>query len=182
MDHFAKIGPDSSFFLSRRLTVHWGYMRRIIWQRDRNFISYMKEARLRVSMDHVPALQQVPSLLCCFLSLLQEVSERSTMKYCCRKPWRGRKGWHCTQLFFIEAQLMESLWVTTCTTMWAGKTCGGGEHIPSSAEIVCCWKGERMIAEEGYVISCALCGVVRCDKQPGALEPALRTSREIVRQ
>lgn len=66
--------------------------------------------------------------------------------------------------------------------MWAGKTCGGGEHVLTSAEIVCCWEGKRMIAEEGYVISCALCGAVRCDKQPGALEPALRTSREIVRQ
>lgn len=39
-----------------------------------------------------------------------------------------------------------------------------------------------MIAEKGYVISRASCGVVRCDKQPGVLEPVLRTSRETVRQ
>lgn len=69
----------------------------------------MKEGRLRVCMDCVPALQQVPCLLCCFPNLLWEVSVRSIMKYCCRKPWRGRERWHCTELFFIEGVLMERL-------------------------------------------------------------------------
>lgn len=66
--------------------------------------------------------------------------------------------------------------------MGAGKTCGGGEHVLGSAEVVCCWEGKRVIAEKGYVISCASSGAARCDKQPGVWEPVLRTSREMVRQ
>lgn len=31
-------------------------------------------------------------------------------------------------------------------------------------------------------LACLVWGVVRCDKQPGVLEPVLRTSRETVRQ